>query len=75
MLRNSVCKLLWQVLTLATVMLFIGSLSTVAVPKLAGQLVDICIQVTQGGGLSPAVAKPRLNSAPTALSSAPALQP
>ncbi|KAK9807462.1 hypothetical protein WJX73_010304 [Symbiochloris irregularis] len=51
----------WLVLSLATVMLFIGSLSTVAVPKLAGQLVDICIQVTREGGLTPAAAKPRLN--------------
>ena len=37
---------LWlvQVIFLATVALLIGSLATVAVPKLAGDLIDICIQ-------------------------------
>ena len=38
-----------QVLFLATVALFIGSLATVAVPKLAGDLIDICIQFGQRG--------------------------
>ena len=36
-------------LLLATVALFIGSLATVAVPKLAGTLIDICIQFGQHG--------------------------
>ena len=42
---------LWlaQVIFLATVALFIGSLATVAVPKLAGDLIDICIQFGQRG--------------------------
>lgn len=51
---------LLQVLAIATVMLFIGSLATVAVPKLAGQLVDICIQVSKGTG--PVNAKQQLDS-------------
>ena len=38
-----------QVLFLATIALFIGSLATVAVPKLAGALIDICIQFGQQG--------------------------
>ena len=38
-----------QVLLLATVALFIGSVATVAVPKLAGDLIDICIQFGQQG--------------------------
>ena len=38
-----------QVIFLATVALFIGSLATVAVPKLAGDLIDICIQFDQRG--------------------------
>ena len=54
-----------QVLTVGTVMLFVGSLSTVAVPKLAGQLVDVCIQVSKGIG--PVDAKHQLNSAPQAM--------
>ena len=49
-----------QVLTIATVMLFVGSLATVAVPKLAGELVDVCIQVSKGSG--PKDAKHQLDS-------------
>ncbi len=41
-----------QVLFLATIALFIGSLATVAVPKLAGDLIDICIQFGQQGETS-----------------------
>lgn len=36
-------------LFLATIALFIGSVATVAVPKLAGDLIDICIQFGQRG--------------------------
>mmetsp|Transcript_17526 Transcript_17526/g.52590 ORF Transcript_17526/g.52590 Transcript_17526/m.52590 type:complete len:687 (+) Transcript_17526:397-2457(+) len=35
------------VLLLATVMLLVGSLAAVAVPKLAGQLLDICINISK----------------------------
>ena len=41
-------------------MLFIGSLAAVAVPKLAGQLVDVCINVQKGSG--PKDAKHQLDS-------------
>ena len=41
---------LLQVLVLATIALFIGSLSTVAVPKLAGNLIDICVEGQKEGG-------------------------
>ena len=37
-----------QVIMLATVALAVGSLCTVAVPKLAGDLIDICIHYGQG---------------------------
>ena len=54
--------MLWfvQVIFLATVALFIGSLATVAVPKLAGDLIDICIQFDQRGE-SGAEAEKQLN--------------
>ncbi|CAK0787881.1 hypothetical protein CVIRNUC_011103 [Coccomyxa viridis] len=48
------------VIFLATVALFIGSLATVAVPKLAGDLIDICIQFDQRGE-SGAEAEKQLN--------------
>lgn len=38
-----------QVLLLASVALAIGSLAVVAVPKLAGQLIDVCITYDKGG--------------------------
>lgn len=40
--RDEVCVLL-----LASVMLLAGSLAAVAVPKLAGQLLDICINISK----------------------------
>ena len=39
-------------LFIATVALLIGSLATVAVPKLAGSLIDICIEYGQQGETS-----------------------
>ena len=39
----------WQVLVIASVMLLIGSLSSVAVPRLSGQLIDISINYAQSG--------------------------
>jgi hypothetical protein len=38
-----------QVLFLGTIALLVGSLATVAVPKLAGALIDICIDYGKGG--------------------------
>ncbi len=38
-----------QVLVIASVMLMIGSLSSVAVPRLSGQLIDISINYAQSG--------------------------
>lgn len=37
-----------QVILLATIALGLGSLCTIAVPKLAGDLIDICIHYGQG---------------------------
>lgn len=37
-----------QVIVLATIALGVGSLCTIAVPKLAGDLIDICIHYGQG---------------------------
>ena len=37
-----------QVIVLATVALAVASLCTVAVPKLAGDLIDVCIHFGQG---------------------------
>ena len=39
-----------QCLTVATLALLVSSLATVAVPKLAGSLIDVCIQFGQEGG-------------------------
>ena len=38
-----------QVITLATVALLVSSLATIAVPKLAGALIDTCIQYDKSG--------------------------
>ena len=38
-----------QILVLASVMLLIGSLSSVAVPRLSGKLIDISIDYSQSG--------------------------
>eukprot|EP00884_Botryococcus_braunii_P016113 jgi/Botrbrau1/3185/Bobra.37_2s0015.1 len=43
--KDEVCVLL-----IATVALFVGSAATVAVPKLAGNLIDICINYNKGSG-------------------------
>lgn len=48
-----------QCLTVATLALLVSSLATVAVPKLAGSLIDVCIQYGQEGGR--AAAKHHLN--------------
>ena len=40
--------LIVQVIILATVALAVASLCTVAVPKLAGDLIDVCIHFGQG---------------------------
>ncbi|KAK9823789.1 hypothetical protein WJX72_005523 [[Myrmecia] bisecta] len=45
------------VLLLATVALFVGSLATVAVPKLAGNLIDVCINFSRQGDERDAKAK------------------
>ena len=39
-----------QCLVVATLALLVGSLATIAVPKLAGSLIDVCIQYNQEGG-------------------------
>jgi Mg2+/citrate symporter len=38
-----------QVITLATLALLVSSLATIAVPKLAGALIDICINFDKSG--------------------------
>ena len=38
-----------QILLLASVALAVGSLAVVAIPKLAGQLIDVCITYDKGG--------------------------
>ena len=50
-----------QILLLASVALAIGSLAVVAIPKLAGQLIDVCITYDKGG-VSKRDAMHRLNS-------------
>ena len=49
-----------QVIVLATIALGVGSLCTIAVPKLAGDLIDICIHYGQGS-FDAAAAKHQLN--------------
>lgn len=49
-----------QVIVLATIALGVGSLCTIAVPKLAGDLIDICIHYGQGSFAADA-AKHQLN--------------
>ena len=44
----------------ATLALLVGSLATIAVPKLAGSLIDVCIQYNQEGGRD--AAKRHLNT-------------
>ena len=51
---------LGQVIILATIALAVASLCTVAVPKLSGELIDICIKFGQGS-FTEAAAKHRLN--------------
>ena len=46
---NSEARTRSQVLVIASVMLFVGSLSSVAVPRLSGQLIDISINYAQSG--------------------------
>lgn len=53
-----------QVLLIATVALFVGSGATVAVPKLAGNLIDVCINYTKGSG-SERETMQRLNREPS----------
>ena len=53
-----------QVLVLATGMLLIGSLSSVAVLRLSGKLIDISIDYSKSG--DQAAAKARANGAPRA---------
>ena len=48
-----------QVLVLASIMLLIGSLSSVAVPRLSGQLIDISIEYSKSH--DQAAAKARAN--------------
>ena len=43
------CSPLLQVIFLATVALLVSSLATVAVPKLAGNLIDVCINYAPSG--------------------------
>ena len=49
-----------QCLVVATLALLVGSLATIAVPKLAGSLIDVCIQYNQEGGRD--AAKHHLNT-------------
>ena len=49
-----------QVILLATVALGVASLCTIAVPKLAGDLIDICIHYGQGS-FDAIAAKHKLN--------------
>ena len=49
-----------QCLVVATLALLVGSLATIAVPKLAGSLIDVCIQYNQEGGRD--AAKRHLNT-------------
>lgn len=53
--------MLMQLLVIATVFLFISSLATVAVPKLAGELIDVCIKFHAGGSEGKEAAKKHLN--------------
>ena len=53
--------LIMQLLVIATVFLFISSLATVAVPKLAGELIDVCIKFHAGGSEGKEAAKKHLN--------------
>ena len=46
LLASGACR---QVLVIASVMLLVGSLSSVAVPRLSGQLIDISINYAQSG--------------------------
>ena len=50
-----------QLLGIATVFLFVSSLATVAVPKLAGELIDVCIKFHDGGSEGKEEAKKHLN--------------
>jgi hypothetical protein len=50
-----------QVLVLASVFLLLGSLASVAVPKLAGELIDDCINLSKFS--SDAAAKHQVDSA------------
>lgn len=53
--------MIMQLLAIATVFLFISSLATVAVPKLAGELIDVCIKFHAGGSEGKEAAKKHLN--------------
>ncbi|KAK9862646.1 hypothetical protein WJX84_007363 [Apatococcus fuscideae] len=48
-------------LVIATVFLFVSSLATVAVPKLAGELIDVCIKFHAGSSEGKEEAKKHLN--------------